>query len=145
MFMGEYHPTLDEKGRIAIPARLRRALGDDLEIQKLVVTYGFDRCLMAFPERDWKQFVEEKIVPLSQGDPANRMRVRFLLGGAAECELDRQGRIVMPAYLQEYGEISRDITILGVYDRIEIWSTELYARYRPDGESLDDFARDLGF
>ncbi len=145
MFLGEYQPSLDEKGRVAIPARLRRARGEDHEIRKLVVTHGFDRCLMAFPEKDWRDFVENKIVPLSQGDPKNRMRVRFILGGAAECELDRQGRIVLPAYLQEYAGIAGEVTVLGVYDRIEIWSTEVYRQYRPDGESLEEFARDLGF
>jgi len=145
MFLGEYQPSLDEKGRVAIPARLRRARGDEYEIRKLVVTHGFDRCLMAFPEEDWKEFVESRIVPLPQSDPQNRKRVRFILGGAAECELDRQGRILVPGYLQEYAGIQGDVTVLGVYDRIEIWATEVYEMYRPDGESIEEFAGDLGF
>ena len=145
MFMGEYHPSLDEKGRIAVPAKLRKAFGDEDVINRLVLTHGFDKCIMAFPEEDWKDFVEQKILPLSQGDPKNRMRVRFLLGGAAECDLDKQGRLLLPAYLQEYAEIGSEVTILGVYDRIEIWSSEVYNRYKPDGEALASFASDLGF
>jgi len=145
MFMGEYHPSMDEKGRVAIPVKLRKAFGENSVISKLVITHGFDKCIMAFREEDWKEFVEEKLVVLSQADPKNRMRVRFLLGGACECELDKQGRVVIPAYLQDYGELDREIVILGLYDRVEIWSEEVYERYRPDGDSLNTFASDLGF
>jgi len=145
MFMGEFHPALDEKGRVAIPVKLRKAFGENAVINKLVITHGFDKCIMAFREDDWKDFVENKLVPLSQADPKNRMRVRFLLGGACECDLDKQGRLVIPGYLQEYAEIKRDTAILGLYDRIEIWSGEVYGEYKPDGESLDAFANDLGF
>jgi MraZ protein len=145
MFMGEYHPTMDEKGRVAIPMKLRRAFGESEVIEKLVITHGFDRCIMAFRERDWSAFVEQKLYPLSQGDPKNRMRLRFLLGGAAECELDRQGRVIIPGYLQEYAGIIKDVAILGLYDKIEIWSREEYGRYKPGGEALDGFAAELGF
>lgn len=145
MFMGEYRPTLDEKGRLAIPMKLRRAFGDESGAEKLVITHGFDKCLMAFREEDWKVFVETKLVPLSQGDPRNRMRIRFLLGGAAECELDKQGRLLIPVHLQEYAELDRDVIILGLYDRVEIWSAEVYRKYRPDGEALNAFASELGF
>jgi MraZ protein len=145
MFMGEYHPSMDEKGRIAVPVKLRRAFGDDAVINTLIITHGFDKCIMAFREKEWREFVETKLVPLSQADPKNRMRLRFLLGGAAECELDRQGRVLVPSYLKEYAEISREVTMLGLFNRIEIWSSEVYSRYRPDGDSLNAFARDLGF
>ncbi len=143
--MGEYRPTLDEKGRLAIPMKLRKASEEDALVEKLVITHGFDKCIMAFRQEDWKNFVENKLVPLSQGDPRNRMRLRFLLGGAAECELDKQGRLLIPVHLQEYAELTRDVIILGLYDRIEIWSSEVYQRYRPDGEALNAFAADLGF
>ncbi len=145
MFMGEYHPSLDEKGRVAIPVKLRKAFGDEALIDKLVITHGFDKCIMAFREEDWKEYVEKKLVPLSQADPKNRMRLRFLMGGATECELDRQGRIIIPAYLKEYAEIEKEITLLGLYNKIEVWASEVYARYKPDGESLNTFAHDLGF
>lgn len=145
MFMGEYHPSMDEKGRIAIPIKLRKAFGEVPLIDKLVITHGFDKCIMAFRENDWKSFVEQKLVPLSQGDASNRLRIRFLLGGATECELDKQGRLIVPQYLKDYALIRKDVTILGLYDRIEIWSDEEYSKYKPGGEALDDFAAELGF
>lgn len=145
MFMGEYHPTLDEKGRVSIPIRLRKAFGENAIITKLIITHGFDKCIMAFRENEWKDFVENKLMTLSQGEQKNRMRLRFLMGGAVDCELDKQGRIMVPSYLKEYAEIDRDVTILGVYDKIEIWSSEIYRAYKPDGEALDIFAQDLAF
>ncbi|PKL37608.1 MAG: division/cell wall cluster transcriptional repressor MraZ [Spirochaetae bacterium HGW-Spirochaetae-1] len=145
MFMGEYHPALDEKGRVAVPMRLRRAYGGDVPIDKLIITHGFDKCIMAFRENDWREFVEKKLMPLPQADPKNRMRLRFLLGGASECELDKQGRLIIPPYLQDYAGIRKDLTILGMYDRIEIWSEEVYREYKPSGDSLESFASELGF
>lgn len=145
MFMGEYHPVMDEKGRVAVPSKLRKAFGEDSCIDRLVITHGFDRCIMAFRENDWKIFVEQKLIPLSQKDPVNRKRIRFLLGGAQECELDKQGRLMIPQYLQEYAGITKDVAILGLYDRMEIWAGEEYKKYKPVGEDLEDFASDLGF
>ena len=145
MFMGEYHPSMDEKGRIAVPVKLRKAFGEDALVEKLVITHGFDKCIMAFREDDWKSFVEQKLVPLSQADSVNRKRIRFLLGGATECELDKQGRLLVPQYLKDYAGIVKEITILGLFDRIEIWSNEEYDKYKPDGKALDGFASELGF
>ncbi|MBN2039893.1 MAG: division/cell wall cluster transcriptional repressor MraZ [Spirochaetes bacterium] len=145
MFMGEYHPSFDEKGRIAIPARLRKAFGEDAVISRLVIAPSFDKCIMAFREKEWGDFVQNKLVALSQGEQKNRMKIRFLMGGAAECDLDKQGRIIIPPNLKEYAEIDGDITILGVYDKIEIWSTKIYNEYRPDKDTLDSFAAELGF
>lgn len=145
MFMGEYHPSFDEKGRIAIPARLRKAFGENAIITKLVIAPSFDKCIIAFREDEWKNFVQNKLMVLSQGEQKNRMKMRFLLGGAAECELDKQGRIMIPSNLIEYAEIDGDVTILGVYDKIEIWSTKIYNDYKPDKDTLNVFAKDLGF
>ena len=145
MFMGEYHPTLDDKGRVAIPVKLRKAFGENAVINRLIITHGFDKCIMAFREEDWKDFVQNKLMTLSQGEQANRMRLRFLLGGAAECDLDRQGRITLPAYLKEYADIDKEVTILGLSNKIEIWSTRVYHNYKPDGKELESFARELGF
>jgi len=145
MFMGEYHPTLDDKGRVAIPVKLRKAFGENAVINRLIITHGFDKCIMAFREEDWKDFVQNKLMTLSQGEQANRMRLRFLLGGAAECDLDRQGRITLPAYLKEYADIDKEVTILGLSNKIEIWSTGVYHNYKPDGKELESFARELGF
>ena len=145
MFMGEYSPALDDKGRVAIPVKLRKAFGEENLIEKLVVTHGFDRCLMAFRECDWIDFVEQKIMPLPQSDPKNRMAARFLVGGASECELDKQGRMIIPAYLLKYADIKADVIILGLSDKIEIWAKDHYDSYRPGGDILDHFADGLGF
>lgn len=145
MFMGEYSPALDEKGRVAIPVKLRKAFGEDAVIEKLIVTHGFDSCLMAFRNEEWKEFVETKLMPLSQSDPKNRMSVRFLIGGASECELDKQGRMVIPSYLLKYAKIDKDVIILGLSNKIEIWSKEVYEGYRPGSGALESFANDLGF
>ena len=143
--MGEYHPVLDEKGRVAIPVKLRKAFGDSDGIDRLVITHGFDKSIMAYRVEDWDLFVKEKLVPLSQTDQKNRKTVRFLLGGAAECELDKQGRVIIPGYLLSYAEIIKEITIIGLYDKFEIWSRERYDSYKPDGETLDIYANDLNF
>jgi MraZ protein len=73
------------------------------------------------------------------------MSVRFLVGGAVDCELDKQGRLVVPSYLLNYADIKGDVVILGLYNKIEIWSKEVYEEYKPKGELLDSFANDLGF
>ena len=145
MFMGEYSPALDDKGRVAIPFKLRKAFGADTPMDKLVVTKGFAKYLMAFREEDWKEFVNTKLMPLPQSDSKNRDIVRFFLSGASECELDKQGRMLIPSYLLKYAEIKDDVIILGLSNKIEIWSKEVYERYRPDGEMLESFADDLGF
>ena len=145
MFMGEYHPSIDEKGRIAIPARLRKAFGEEFVITRLILAPSFDKCIMGYREEEWKDFVKNKLVSLSEGEQKNRMKMRFLMGGAAECDLDKQSRIIIPSNLKEYAEINGDVTILGVYDKIEIWSTEIYNEYKPDKEILESFAKDLGF
>jgi len=144
MFMGEYSPALDDKGRVAIPVKLRKAFGEEEPVEKLVVTHGFDRCLMAFRDKEWNEFVEKKLMPLSQSDQKNRMSVRFLVGGACECELDKQGRMVIPSNLLKYAGITNDVIILGLFNKIEIWSKEVYEECRPDGAFIDSFADDLG-
>jgi MraZ protein len=144
MFMGEYHPTLDEKGRVAIPVKLRKAFGENSVINTLVLTYGFDKCIMAFREEDWELFVRTKLVPLPQSNPTNRNWVRHLMGGARDQELDKQGRIVIPASHLEYAQIKNEVTILGLNDRIEIWATDIYRSVRPDQDALNAMASDLG-
>ncbi|PKL17232.1 MAG: cell division/cell wall cluster transcriptional repressor MraZ [Spirochaetae bacterium HGW-Spirochaetae-5] len=109
MFMGEYSPALDEKGRVAIPVKLRKAFGEEASMEKLVVTHGFDKCLMAFREQEWREFVETKLMALPQSDPKNRMSVRFLIGGACECELDKQGRVVIPSNLSALESFANDL------------------------------------
>ncbi len=120
MFKGEFHYVLDEKGRLVIPPRFRRALGD-----RFVVTRGFDGCVVVYPEEQWRE-VEEKlrVQPL-----ANRQFVRYLLGSAVDVELDRQGRFVLPQPLREHAGIQREVVVVGLIHKLEIWSKERWQQY----------------
>jgi MraZ protein len=145
MFKGEYHPTLDEKGRIAIPARIRKAFGENAVINRLVVTHGFGKYIMGYREEDWREFVERKLKPMSQEEPKNMKWIRFLLGGAVDCDLDRQGRIVLPAYLIDYAAIKKNTAIIGLYNRVEIWDYDSYQSYKPGEPERDGIEWDIGF
>ncbi len=145
MFMGEYHPSLDEKGRMAVPIKLRKAFGEDAIINKLIVTYGFDRYIMAYREDDWSEFVKNRLIRATEFGGQNAMMMRYFVGGAFDCELDKQGRIIIPPHLKEHAGIKKEVTVLGLYNRIEIWDTETYNQYKPGGDKLSAFAKDLGF
>lgn len=145
MFMGEYHPSLDEKGRVAVPIKLRKAFGEELIIEKLIVTYGFGKYIMAYREEDWDDFVKTKLIKASESDSDGANLVRYFVGGAFDCELDKQGRIIIPQHLKEHACIAKDVTVLGLYNRIEIWDTVMYNSSKPSGETLSTLGRDLGF
>lgn len=133
MFMGEYNHTIDTKGRLIIPSKFREALGDTF-----VVTKGLDGCLFVYDNEEWKAF-EEKLKSLPITNREARKFVRFFLAGAAEAEVDKQGRILVPAVLREFADLQKDVALIGVASRIEIWSRE-----RLDGitsyDDMDDIA-----
>ncbi len=118
MFVGEYRHTLDPKGRLAIPYRLRRELEDGA-----VVTRGVDGCLTLYTKGEWERLAA-KIAALPLADPKARRFARFFLSGAAELEFDRQGRILLPSYLREHAELRSEVVVAGVYNRVELWSKE---------------------
>ncbi len=121
--MGEYHHTIDAKGRLIIPARFREGLGDSF-----VVTKGLDNCLFVYPRQEWAALEQKlKSLPFARADA--RAFVRFFFSGATECELDKQGRILIPANLREYARLSKDVVVLGVSSRVEIWSRERWDEY----------------
>ncbi len=123
MFMGEYRHAMDEKGRVIMPARFRETLGE-----KFVVTRGLDNCLFVYPLQEWKTLEGKlKSLPLTRQDA--RAFVRYLLSGAAECEFDKQGRISVPNNLRDHGLIQKDVVIIGVAERIELWSKEKWEQY----------------
>ncbi len=129
MFMGEYQHSLDTKGRLIIPAKFRDELGNGA-----VVTRGLDNCLFLFPQPEWKLLEEKlKTLPLTKSDA--RQFVRFFFSGAAECDQDRQGRIMLPANLRTYSEIEKDVVVIGVSNRIEIWSQVRWTAYMEQAES----------
>lgn len=128
MFMGEYQHSLDDKGRLIIPAKLRDGLGE-----RFIVTRGLDRCLFVYPLAEW-QVMEEKMksLPTTQADA--RAFVRMFFSGAVECEPDKQGRISLPQHLRDHAQIQRDLYILGVSSRVEIWAAEIWAEYSQKAE-----------
>ncbi|NLK38362.1 MAG: division/cell wall cluster transcriptional repressor MraZ [Epulopiscium sp.] len=126
MFMGEYQHTIDSKGRLIVPAKFRELLGE-----QFVVTKGLDSCLFAYPLNEWKAFEEKlKQLPLTSTDA--RKFVRFFFAGAAECELDNQGRVILPPNLREYAELKKDIVSIGVNNRVEIWNKEKWKEYNEE-------------
>ena len=120
MFMGEYNHTIDAKGRLIIPSKFREILGD-----VFVVTKGLDGCLFVYDNEEWKRF-EEKLRALPITNKEARQFVRFFLAGAAEVEVDKQGRILLPNVLREFAQINKDVALLGVGSRIEIWGRERF-------------------
>ncbi|HHU82771.1 MAG TPA: division/cell wall cluster transcriptional repressor MraZ [Firmicutes bacterium] len=128
MFMGEYQHSLDEKSRLIIPARFRDDLGE-----KFVLTRGLDRSLFLYPLSEWKT-IEEKMKTLSTTQADARAFVRLFFSGAVECEPDKQGRISIPPHLREHAGIQRDLYILGVSTRIEIWAREVWEEYAKKAE-----------
>lgn len=128
MFMGEYQHTLDTKGRLIVPAKFREDLGAGA-----VLTRGLDHCLFLFPMDEWR-VLEEKLKTLPLTKAGARQFVRFLFSGATECELDKQGRLIVPQNLRDYAQIQKDAVVIGVSNRIEIWSKETWEAYVEEAE-----------
>jgi MraZ protein len=140
MFLGEYNHSIDEKGRLTIPAKFRAELAGGL-----VVTRGFDQNLMMFPLTGWQELAEQVTQrPLSNEDM--RLFRRRLFAGAVDLEPDRQGRIVLPAYLREFAGINGEVIVAGLYNYIEVWNAVAWQQVRTLAESSSDAARwdDLG-
>jgi len=120
VFIGEHKHALDPKGRIIIPAKFRSALGD-----RFVVTKGLDKCLFVYPLDEW-QALAARLSSLPLTDKDVRMFIRFFFAGAFECEIDKQGRALIPPNLREYAKLDKDIVITGALTRIEVWSNEAW-------------------
>ena len=118
MLIGEYEHSIDPKGRIIMPSKLREGLGE-----RFIVTKGLDGCLFAYSLTEWTNF-ENKLNALPLTSKEARMFVRSFFAGAIECEVDKQGRILISANLREYAKLEKDVIITGVSTRVEIWSKE---------------------
>ena len=118
MLIGEYEHSLDVKGRLIMPAKLRQDIGE-----KFIITKGLDGCLFVFSGDEWLNF-EAKLKSLPLSDKNARNFVRFFLSGATECEIDKQGRFLIPANLREAAKLEKDAVIVGMDSRIEIWAKE---------------------
>ncbi|MBT2697726.1 division/cell wall cluster transcriptional repressor MraZ [Bacillus sp. ISL-40] len=128
MFMGEYHHSIDNKGRMIVPSKFRDDLGE-----MFIITRGLDQCLFGYPISEW-ELIEEKLkgLPLTKKDA--RAFTRFFFSGATESELDKQGRINIPAPLLQYAKLEKECVILGVSNRIEIWSKQIWEDYFSQSE-----------
>lgn len=129
MFLGKYQHSLDAKGRVTIPARLRELLGD-----RFIATRGLDNCIFLYPLDEW-QNIEDKMrtLPFTRADVRSFMR-KFL-SAASELELDKQGRTVLPSNLRDYANIFVDIIIIGVGTRVEIWALDRWESYAEDSDA----------
>lgn len=138
MFIGEYNHSLDPKNRLIIPAKFREQLGE-----AFVMTKGLDNCLFVYSIDEWR-VVEEKLKSLPMTNKDARAFVRFFFAGASECEIDKQGRTLVPSNLKDYANIDKDVVIIGVSTRIEIWSLEQWNKFNNDADiSYEDVAEKM--
>ena len=142
MFLGEYHHTVDPKGRVAVPAKFRKQLGSEV-----VVTRGLDNCLFIYPVHEWQRLAERLAsLPLSQAN--SRAFARLMLAGAMEVGVDKQGRIMLPDYLRQYASVQKKVVLAGLYNRLELWDTEAWEEYREGAEenssAIAEAMHDLG-
>ena len=121
MFMGEYNHTIDAKGRLIIPSKFRELLGEEF-----VLTKGLDGCLSIYPMDEWNAF-EEKLRALPLTNKNARTFTRFFVAGATNCELDKQGRILVPQTLREFAGLEKDVILAGNLSRVEVWSKEKWS------------------
>ncbi len=139
MFIGEYRHTIDNKRRLAIPAKFRKELGNTA-----VVAKGLEGSLFLYTLKEWR-ILAEKLANLPLGKAENRSFVRTILAGAVEVELDRLGRILVPDYLTDYASLKKNTIIVGLYNRLEIWDEERWNEYKIGSEKkTDDIAEKLG-
>ncbi len=139
MFIGEYAGTIDDKGRISIPTKFRAQLKT-----KVVVTRGLDNALFLYTIDEWKKLAE-RLASLPIATANTRAFSRLMLAGAMDCDVDKQGRIVLPAYLKEFAKINKRLTFAGLYNRIEIWSEDLWSQYKLQTEKESNaIAEQLG-
>lgn len=136
MFIGEYSHSIDEKGRMAVPAKMRGELGSGA-----VVTRGIDNCLWVFPKDEW-QSLAQKLSNLPLSDANSRAFSRLMLAGAMEVSFDSQGRILLPIYLRDYAHLKKNAVVAGLYNRLEIWESEAWEKYKTETEkSTDEISR----
>ena len=139
MFMGEYNHTVDPKGRLIVPSKFREQLGSEF-----VVTKGLDGCLFVYPAEEWHN-IEEKFRNISMTSKDARKFSRFFFAGAAAVELDKQGRVLLPLNLRNYAHITKDVMIIGVGNRLEIWDMETWDKYNSESDkSFEQLAELMG-
>lgn len=142
MFYGEYSHTIDEKGRLIIPARFRSALKESY-IDRFYLTRGLEKCVFVFPEQEWN-LLEQKFKSLPITHAKARTFSRLFFSGAYEADCDKQGRIHVPKNLFDYAAINKEVVVVGVLSRFEIWAREAWERFvEQSSESFEEIAEDL--
>ena len=138
MLIGEFEHSIDTKGRLVLPAKIKDDLG-----KEFIVTKGLDGCLFGYSLEEWNKF-EEKLKTLPLTNKITRDFVRFFLSGAVEEETDKQGRFLLPANLREYASLTKDAVIIGVGTRIEIWDKKKWNEYNNEENlSVDKIAEKM--
>lgn len=138
MLLSTYEHSLDAKSRMIMPSKLREQIGETC-----VVTKGFDGCLTIYSADEWEKF-EKKLAALPQNNPKARKLIRTFGAGAVDIEIDKQGRLLLPAHLREYAGVTKDIVIVGALNKIEVWDKERWNAYNDDNElSLEEAATSL--
>ena len=139
MLLGEYKHTIDDKGRLAIPAKFRSKLSAGA-----IITRGLDHSLFIFGLTEWEALAAKiNALPLAQADA--RAFSRLMLAGATDVKLDIQGRVLVPDYLREYASLKKQVVVAGLYNRIELWDAEAWGAYKAKTESAsDEIAEKLG-
>lgn len=150
MFIGEHNACIDNKGRVCIPAKIREVIAQKYSGSKMILTLGLDGCLALYPYEEWEKIANnlKQKIPISLS--AGRVLERVFFRNAVECSLDRQGRIIIPPKLRKSALIIKEVVIIGVQNRIEIWSKEAIGAYDADfedssiSESLEDLYDRIG-
>lgn len=137
MFMGEFHHSIDEKGRIIIPSKLREGLKENF-----IITRGLDGCLFIYPKEEWDNVINKyKELPDTK---EKRQFMRIFLSGASVCEYDKMGRINVPKPLIEYAKLEKDCIIIGVDERLELWSKDIWDNFiNSNEEAMSNIADKL--
>jgi MraZ protein len=142
VFMGEYLHSIDNKGRLILPAKFRDELGDTF-----IATKGLDNCLFVYTRAEWA-ILEEKLKKLPLAKPEARAFVRFFFSGAAELDCDKQGRVLLPTNLREHARLEKDVVVIGVSTRIEVWDKTAWEEYNqkisPTVAEIAENLADLG-
>ncbi len=139
MLIGEYKHTLDSKKRLSLPSKWRKELG-----KKLVITRGLDNCLFVYPLKEWQK-ITDKISELPLGQADTRSFNRFFLSGAVEVETDSVGRILVPDFLKDFGQLKTKVVLAGIHNRVEIWDENKWEHYKRSIEKeADTLAEKLG-
>ena len=139
MFIGEYIHTIDNKRRLAIPSKFREALG-----KKAIIAQGLDNCLVIYPLEEWKKRAE-KLENLPDGQIDARVFTRIMLSGASDAELDKLGRILVPEHLKNHAFLKKNIAIIGLSNKIELWDETKWVEYKRKMEkTVGEIAQQLG-